>query len=139
VLRTAEHNFGPFETNERPGEAFLDALRDDLNTPVALAEFNRVAKELARADNAEDARKAAGELLADAAVLGLLQASPDEWFGAGTEDPESAEIEALIEKRIQARADRDFAAADSIRDQLTAMGVVLEDAGGVTRWRRKDT
>jgi len=139
VLRTADQAYGPFQADDRPSDALLEALGDDLNTPVALAGFNRVAKELARADNAEDARKAAGELLADAAVLGLLQASPDEWFGAGTEDPESAEIEALIEKRIQARADRDFAAADSIRDQLTAMGVVLEDAGGVTRWRRKDT
>lgn len=138
VLRTAEQAYGPFEADDRPGDALLEALGDDLNTPVALAEFNRTAKELARADNPEDARKAAGELLADAAVLGLLQTPPNEWFGAGTEDPESAEIEALIEKRIQARADRDFAAADSIRDQLTAMGVVLEDAGGVTRWRRKD-
>ena len=138
MLRTAEQAYGPFEADDRPGDALLEALGDDLNTPVALAEFNRTAKELARADNPEDARKAAGELLADAAVLGLLQTPPNEWFGAGTEDPESAEIEALIEKRIQARADRDFAAADSIRDQLTAMGVVLEDAGGVTRWRRKD-
>ena len=138
VLRTADHEYGPFKANERPGKAFLEALDDDLNTPVALAEFNRVARELARAENAEDAQKAAGELLADAALIGLLQNDPDAWFGAGAEDDESAEIEALIEKRNQARADRDFAAADSIRDQLTAMGVVLEDAGGVTRWRRKD-
>jgi cysteinyl-tRNA synthetase len=139
VLRIANQAYGPFEANERPSDALLEALSDDLNTPVALAEFNRIAKELARADNPVDAKKAAGELLADAAVLGLMQTTPDEWFGAGTEDPESAEIEALIEKRIQARADRDFATADTIRDQLTAMGVVLEDAGGITRWRRKDS
>ncbi len=139
VLRTADQAYGPFEADDRPGDALLEALSDDLNTPVALAEFNRVAKELARADNPADAQKVAGELLADAAFIGLLQTPPDEWFGAGTEDSASAEIEALIEKRIQARADRDFAAADTIRDQLTAMGVVLEDAGGVTRWRRKDT
>ena len=97
-----------------------------------------IARELARAETREDAQKAAGELLADADLIGLLQTEPDAWFGAGAEDNESAEIEALIEKRNQARADRDFAAADSIRDQLTAMGVVLEDGGGVTRWRRKD-
>ncbi len=139
VLRTADQAYGPFEANDRPGDALLEALSDDLNTPVALAEFNHVAKELARADNPVDAQKAAGELLADAAFIGLLQTPPDEWFGAGAEDPESAEIEALIEKRIQARADRDFATADTIRDQLTAMGVVLEDAGGVTRWRRKES
>jgi cysteinyl-tRNA synthetase len=138
VLRTASHNFGPFTADEHPGEAFINALADDLNTPVALAEFNRVARELARADNAEDARKAAGELLADAEMIGLLQSNPDEWFGAGAEDSEAAAIEALIEKRNQARTERDFATADSIRDELTAMGVVLEDAGGVTRWRRKE-
>ena len=138
VLRTASDRFGPFGAADSPGEDFLDALRDDLNTPVALAEFNRVARDLAKAETAEDARLAAAELLADAEFIGLLQVPPAEWFAAGTEDTESAVIEALIEKRNQARAERDFATADAIRDELTAMGVLLEDAGGVTRWRRKD-
>jgi cysteinyl-tRNA synthetase len=139
VLRTADHEYGPFKADEKPGEAFLQALGDDMNTPVALAEFNRAAKELARAKSREKAQKAAAELLADAQLIGLLQSAPDAWFGAGAEDSDNAAIETLIEKRIQARADRDFAAADAIRDELTALGIVLEDAGGVTRWRRKDT
>jgi len=138
VLRTSADKFGPFQANERPGEGFLAALSDDLNTPEALAEFNRIARELARAETQETAQAAAGELLAAADLIGLLQSTPDAWFGADAEDPESAAIEALIEKRNQARAERDFAAADALRDELTAMGVVLEDAGGVTRWRRKD-
>ena len=138
VLRTASDRFGPFEAADRPGEAFLDALRDDLNTPVALAEFNRVARDLAKAETAGEAQSVAAELLADAEFIGLLRVSPAEWFGGETEDTESAAIEALIEKRNQARAERDFATADAIRDELTAMGVLLEDAGGVTRWRRKD-
>ena len=138
VLRTASDRFGPFEAAERPGEAFLDALRDDLNTPVALAEFNRIARQLANAETAGDARAAAAELLADGALIGLLQATPEAWFGAGTDDDESARIEALIEQRNRARSERDFATADAIRDELTAMGIVLEDADGVTRWRRKD-
>ena len=138
VLRTASDTFGPFQANERPGEAFLKALSDDLNTPEALAEFNRIARELARAETRETAQAAAGELLAAADLIGLLQSTPDTWFGADADDPESAAIEELIEKRNQARADRDFAAADALRDELTAMGIVLEDAGGLTRWRRKE-
>jgi cysteinyl-tRNA synthetase len=139
VLRTTADKFGPFQANERPGEGFLAALSDDLNTPEALAEFNRIARELARAETQETAQAAAGELLAAADLIGLLQSTPNTWFGADADDPESAAIEALIEKRNQARADRDFAAADALRDELTAMGIVLEDASGVTRWRRKDT
>ena len=139
VLRTASGKYGPFQANERPSEGFLAALSDDLNTPEALAEFNRIARELARAETREAAQTAAGELLAAADLIGLLQSTPDVWFGADAGDADSAAIEALIEKRNQARTDRDFATADALRDELTAMGVVLEDAGGVTRWRRKDT
>ena len=138
VLRTASDRFGPFTADEHPGEAFLDALRDDLNTPVALAEFNRVARDLAKAENREDAQRAAGELLANAELIGLLQSSPEAWFGADADDPESADIEALVTQRNEARAARDFATADAIRDRLTAMGILLEDADGVTRWRRTD-
>ena len=138
VLRAASDRFGPFAAADRPGESFLEALRDDLNTPVALAEFNRVAKLLANAETEQEARAAAAELLADAELIGLLQSSPEDWFSAGSSDSEADEIETLIAQRNEARAARDFALADSIRDKLTAMGVVLEDAGGQTRWRLKD-
>jgi cysteinyl-tRNA synthetase len=138
VLRTAADRFGPFTPANRPGEAFLEALRDDLNTPVALAEFNRVARDLAKAEDRDDARRVAAELLADAELIGLLQSPPEAWFGAAAGDPESAAIEALVEQRNAARAARDFATADAIRDRLTAMGILLEDADGVTRWRRTE-
>jgi cysteinyl-tRNA synthetase len=138
VLRNADEKYGPFKPDQRPGKLLLDALADDLNTPVALAEFNRVARELARAESREQAQELAGELLADAQLIGLLQSSPDAWFGADKRDPDSDAIEALIEQRNLARAERDFATADAIRDRLTAMGIVLEDAGGSCRWRRVD-
>ena len=138
VLRDASDRYGPFHAGDEPGKAFLEALSDDLNTPVALAEFNQAARRLANASSEQDAQAAAAELLADAELIGLLQVDPAVWFATGATGDESDEIEALIEKRNQARAERDFATADAIRDQLTAMGVMLEDAGGVTRWRRKD-
>ena len=138
VLRTASDRFGPFEADQRPGAAFLEALCDDLNTPVAVAEFNRVARDLAKAESADEARRAAGELLADARLIGLLQSAPDAWFGAVAEDPENAKIEDLVARRNAARAARDFATADAIRDELTALGIVLEDGDGVTLWRRAD-
>jgi len=139
VLRIAAESFGPFVAAPRPGEAFLDTLRDDLNTPLALAEFNRLAKELAKATEREPAQALAAELLANAELIGLLQSSPENWFGAGSSAPEASAIEDLIEQRNAARAARDFATADRIRDELTQMGILLEDADGITRWRRVDS
>jgi cysteinyl-tRNA synthetase len=136
VLRNAGEKYGPFQPHKRPGKLLLDALADDLNTPVALAEFNRVARELAKAASRDKAQELAGELLADAQLIGLLQSSPDAWFGADKRDPDSDAIEALIEQRNLARSERDFVTADAIRDRLTTMGIVLEDAGGSSRWRR---
>lgn len=138
VLRAASDRFGPFEPSERPGAALLEALCDDLNTPVALAELNRVARDLAKADDAPRARALGAELLADGALLGLLRQSANDWFSAGASGEETAQIEHLIEQRNAARAARDFAAADRIRDELSGMGIVLEDAGGQTRWRRAE-
>jgi len=138
VLRIANDSFGPFEAAEAPSEAFLDALRDDLNTPVALAEFNRLARELANATKQETARRLAAELLANGELIGLLQTAPEAWFSVGVTDLESEQIEHLIEHRNAARDARNWAEADRIRDKLTDMGILLEDADGTTRWRLID-
>lgn len=136
ILRTARDAHGPLEAGDQPGEAFLDALRDDLNTPVALAELNRAARDLANAESAEQAQAAAAEFLADANFIGLTQHDPDDWFATEASADETEEIEALVEQRSQAKQDRDFERADKIRDQLTAMGVQLEDGPDGTRWRK---
>ena len=99
--------------------AFLEALKDDLNTPAAMARLH----ELAGAANRGD-RDAAIALKSSAAILGLLEQSGDEWArgDAGADSLGDAEIEALIKARNDARATRDFAAADAIRDELAGKG-----------------
>lgn len=136
VLRNTQEQFGPL-TAGQPGEAFMAALEDDLNTPVALAELNRAAKALANAENQQQAQALGAELLADAELIGLLQDTPEQWFArfVDHQDVSAEAVEQLIAERNQARADRDFQTADRIRDQLTEMGVVLEDGAGTTRWR----
>ena len=73
--------------------------------------------------------------MANGELLGLLQADPETWF-KGEEQEDDDAIEALLDEREAARANRDFSRADEIRDRLMAMGIVLEDGAGKTRWRR---
>ncbi|WP_317928776.1 cysteine--tRNA ligase [Halioxenophilus sp. WMMB6] len=112
------------------------ALCDDLNTPLAVSELHRLAKALNKREGNEPAIK--GEMLALGKLLGLLQQRPDEWFqsGVGASSLGEAEIEALIEERKQAKANKDFARSDEIRDELKAAGVILEDSKQGTTWRR---
>jgi len=116
-------------------EAF-EALKDDLNTPKAIAALHASAKALNKANPAEVAR-AKGELMAGAALMGLLAHDPEEWFTATQSEQVSAEtVEQLIAERIAAKAGKNYARADEIRDQLSSKGVVLEDGADGTSWRR---
>jgi cysteinyl-tRNA synthetase len=100
-------------------EGVLDALRDDLNTPLALSRL---------------AQLEGGPLKASARLLGLLQRSAADWFQG---DADSSAIERRIAERAEAKKNRDFAAADRIRDELKVEGVILEDGPGGTSWRRE--
>jgi cysteinyl-tRNA synthetase len=136
VLRDSAEKAGPLKAAEQPGTALLDALHNDLNTPDALAELSRSARRLASAEDPEQIRALGAELLAGGALLGLLQADPIEWFQGSSSAVDDAEVDRLIEARNAARAAREFARADQIREQLTSLGVVLEDSADGTRWRR---
>jgi cysteinyl-tRNA synthetase len=84
------------------------------------------------------ATSAKSRLLDIAEVLGVLQQDPDAWFEGGADDDLKAKVEALIAERIAARAAKDFAAADRIRDELTALNIVVMDGPTGATWRLKD-
>lgn len=116
---------------------FYRALLDDLNTPLAISELHKLAKSLNQADDS-DKSQIKSQLLALADVIGLLQTEPNEWFTQSiADDAISAEdIETLIAERVQAKADKNYARCDEIRDDLKAQGVILEDSKEGTKWRR---
>ncbi|UVW33941.1 cysteine--tRNA ligase [SAR92 clade bacterium H455] len=113
------------------------ALLDDLNTPVAISELHKLAREMNAAEG-DSLAVAKGRLLAVAGLMGLLQQDPEQWFthSRGGSDISAEEIELLIAKRNQAKTDKDYAGADGVREELKAMGVVLEDSREGTKWRR---
>ena len=120
-----------------PPDAVIAALADDINTPKALAEMFSVAKALNKSCDGAEREQLAAQLLAAGDLVGLLQEDPAAWFaGSGDAALDESEIEMLIAQREQARAERDFAAADAIRDQLAAAGIAIEDGSAGTRWRR---
>jgi cysteinyl-tRNA synthetase len=101
-------------------QTVLDALSDDLNTPLALSRLSAI----------DDS----ATLKASAQLLGLLTGTADQWFQG---DSDSGAIDARIAERAEAKKNRDFATADRIREELKAEGIVLEDGPGGTTWRRQ--
>ena len=129
VLRT----HGEIEaTPQAAPDAFMQAVCDDLNTPKAMAELFALAKHA-------DTPDGKGQLLAAARILGLLQADPEAWFASDMEGVDVARIDELIARRAEARATRDFDAADAARDALAEMGVSIEDTPDGTIWRLAPT
>jgi cysteinyl-tRNA synthetase len=122
---------------------FDAAMNDDFNTPEAIAVLFELAREVnrARSDHQEEAANLAAMLKDLAGVLGLLQTDPEEFLkGSATAAEEglgAEEIEALIQQRLDARKNKNWAEADRIRNELKAQGIVLEDGPGGTTWRRE--
>lgn len=116
----------------------LKALQDDLNTPAALAELSRLASEANQAADAKDEARmtqARADLLDAGELLGLLSLSPSQWEQGGSDD-DKARIDALVQARVDARANKDWAEADRIRNTLAEEGIEIMDGPQGSTWRR---
>lgn len=116
-------------------------LKNDLNTPAAQSALLQLSSKLRSAINSKDdalALTAYEAVLKAGDALGVLASEANHWFSGGADDALKAEVEALLAERVQARADKNWAEADRIRDRLTALNVVVMDGPTGATWRMKD-
>ena len=137
ALRGLDTASAPDLVNSRFEKAFCTAMDDDFNTALALGALFDLAREINRQkdDNPEQAAQLGRLLIKLGGVLGVLQSDPESYLRKGSGEVDAAEIDALIAQRKEARANRDWALADQIRDRLTAMKVVVEDTADGSSWR----
>ena len=116
---------------------FHTAMDDDFNTPEAIGVLFELVREINRVkdSDARQAEQLVALLKKLGGVLGILEMPAEEFLRKGSADIDAEHVETLIAQRKQARADKDWPKADQIRDELTALNVVLEDKDGVTTWR----
>jgi cysteinyl-tRNA synthetase len=132
ALDTFQHMTKTAESRDgRLSSPVLEALADDLNTPLAIAELHRLAGEARKGDF-----HAACDLKSTCRFLGfdLAGVSFQDLLKQRRLDLDEAKIQALIDARAQARASKNFAESDRIRNELAAMGVVLKDSKDGTSW-----
>ena len=111
-----------------------------MNTPLAITRLHELAKEINKCEDDAQKIELQKTLKSSAAVLGFLDKSAQDWFQGEaplTGGPSALEIEDLIEKRIAARANKDFAESDRIRDYLLEHKITLEDSAHGTIWKRR--
>ncbi len=142
-LYTALRNVEPVKNNVKSDyiKRFEDAMNDDFNSAKAVSVLFECANELnkLKSSNPEQASLMAGDLLDMAEPLGLLRQDPEEYLQSSTGSDgaiSNDEIDVRISQRLQAKVDKDWALADQIRDALKEQGVILEDKGSETSWRR---
>jgi cysteinyl-tRNA synthetase len=116
---------------------FNAAMDDDFNSPEAISVLYELARDINRFKQTEDddALSLAALLVKLGTILGVLQQHPQEFLREGSQDVDAEYIDGLIEQRNTARAEKNWAVADKIRDELTALNVIVEDKDGKSSWR----
>ena len=111
-------------------------MDDDFNTPEALAVLFELVRHLntVRSQDEAAALPLAALLVKLGGILGILQRRPESFLQSGA-DVDEAWIASMIEQRVTAKKNRDFAAADRIRDELAAQGIILQDSREGTTWQ----
>lgn len=139
ALRGTEPETARELANSRFEKAFCAAMDDDFNTPEALGALFDLTREVNRQKDSDPdrANELARLLQRLGAVLGILEEEPGQFLRRSAADStvDAEEVESLIARRREARAEKDFALADEIRDRLSAMNVVVEDGPGGSTWR----
>lgn len=113
----------------------IDALCNNLNTPLALTYLHEIADQIYKLDDNTEIRKLCVKLKKEADYLGLLNKNVSDWFKQNQNSMSSEEIEKLVAERAAAKIQKDFQKADAIRKQLLEMGIQIEDTKSGTTWR----
>jgi cysteinyl-tRNA synthetase len=134
TLKDLEH-IDAYTNNHTLSQNIVEGFYDDLNTPKVIAELNILANKVTKVD-AEEKSLIKYCLLETGKILGILQQDPGEWLGYGrSKNLDEATIENLIKDRNEARRNKNFEMADSIRKKLKESGIEIEDKSDGTIWR----
>jgi len=116
---------------------FNTAMEDDFNSPEAISVLYELARDINRLKQTGDdgALPLAALLVKLGTILGVLQQLPQDFLREGSDDVDADYIDGLIEQRNTARAEKNWAMADEIRDKLTALDIIVEDKDGKSSWR----
>jgi cysteinyl-tRNA synthetase len=126
----------PLNENTKYSMEVFNALLDDLNTPKAINALYNICANLNKAVDYNERANLKTMLIKTGEILGILQKDPDEWFKAEAFDFSENQIQEMINKRADFKKNKKFTEADSIRNDLAARGIILEDTSKGTVWRK---
>jgi cysteinyl-tRNA synthetase len=144
-VRNVSERLGAVPADGQPCAEFVEAMDDDLSTPKAFAAVHNTVREGNTALDSGDDVAARGAAAAVRAMTGILGVDPlsERWLDSSTVDHGARKalqslVSDLLDERVKVRSERNFAAADAIRDKLTVAGIAVEDTPEGPLWTLKD-